>query len=67
MPKTKPQASSESTATATSGAGVVSTTSSWRSLNQSALRALMTFYNGVMHRDNELSLGQKEVIAVTFS
>ncbi len=37
------------------------------SLNQSALRALMTFYNGVMHGDSELSLGQKEMIAVTVS
>jgi alkylhydroperoxidase family enzyme len=37
------------------------------SLNQSALRALMTFYNGVMHGDGELSLGQREMIAVTVS
>ena len=37
------------------------------SLNTNALRALMTFYNGVMHGDGELTLGQKEMIAVTVS
>ena len=37
------------------------------SLNPSALRALMTFYNGVMHGDGELTLGQREMIAVTVS
>ena len=37
------------------------------SLNPSALRALMTFYNGVMHGEGELTLGQKEMIAVTVS
>lgn len=37
------------------------------SLNTSALRSLMTFYNGVMHGDGELSLGQREMIAVTVS
>lgn len=37
------------------------------SLNPNALRALMTFYNGVMHGDGELTLGQKEMIAVTVS
>lgn len=37
------------------------------SLNPSALRALMTFYNGVMHGDGELSLGRREMVAVTVS
>ena len=37
------------------------------SLNPTALRALMTFYNGVMHGDGELSLAQREMIAVTVS
>jgi len=37
------------------------------SLNPSALRALMTFYNGVMHGDGELTLAQREMIAVTVS
>ena len=37
------------------------------SLNTSALRSLMTFYNGVMHGDGELSLTQREMIAVTVS
>jgi alkylhydroperoxidase family enzyme len=37
------------------------------SLNPSALRSLMTFYNGVMHGDGELTLGQREMIAVTVS
>jgi alkylhydroperoxidase family enzyme len=37
------------------------------SLNQNALRALMTFYNGVMHGDCDLTLTQREMIAVTVS
>ncbi len=37
------------------------------SLNTSALRALMTFYNGLMHGDCDLSLAQREMIAVTVS
>lgn len=37
------------------------------SLNPHALRALMTFYNGVMHGDCDLSLAQREMIAVTVS
>ena len=37
------------------------------SLNTAALRALMTFYNGVMHGDCDLSLAQREMIAVTVS
>lgn len=37
------------------------------SLNPHALRALMTFYNGVMHGDGDLTLGQREMIAVTVS
>ena len=37
------------------------------SLNTAALRALMTYYNGVMHGDCELSLAQREMIAVTVS
>ncbi len=37
------------------------------SLNTSAMRALMTFYNGVMHGDCDLSLAQREMIAVTVS
>ena len=37
------------------------------SLKPQALRALMTFYNGVMHGDGELSLKQREMIAVTVS
>ena len=37
------------------------------SLNPNALRALMTFYNGVMHGDGDLTLGQREMIAVTVS
>ena len=37
------------------------------SLNEQALRSLMTFYNGVMHGDGELTLGQREMIAVTVS
>jgi alkylhydroperoxidase family enzyme len=32
-----------------------------------ALRALMTFYNGLMHGDCDLSLAQREMIAVTVS
>ena len=37
------------------------------SLNTAALRALMTFYNGLMHGDCDLSLAQREMIAVTVS
>ena len=37
------------------------------SLNPAALRALMTFYNGVMHGDCDLTLAQREMIAVTVS
>ena len=37
------------------------------SLNRAALRALMTFYNGLMHGDCDLSLAQREMIAVTVS
>lgn len=37
------------------------------SLNPAALRALMTFYNGLMHGDCDLSLAQREMIAVTVS
>ena len=37
------------------------------SLNSAALRALMTFYNGLMHGDCDLSLTQREMIAVTVS
>jgi len=37
------------------------------SLNKAALRALMTFYNGLMHGDCDLSLAQREMIAVTVS
>ena len=37
------------------------------SLNVSALRALNSFYKGVMHGDCDISLGQKEMIAVTVS
>lgn len=37
------------------------------SLNPVALRALMTFYNGLMHGDCDLSLAQREMIAVTVS
>jgi alkylhydroperoxidase family enzyme len=37
------------------------------SLNSSALRALMTFYNGLMHGDCDLTLTQREMIAVTVS
>lgn len=37
------------------------------SLNVAALRALMTFYNGLMHGDCDLSLAQREMIAVTVS
>ena len=36
-------------------------------LNPNALRALMTFYNGVMHGDCALSLRRREMIAVTVS
>jgi alkylhydroperoxidase family enzyme len=37
------------------------------SLNSAALRALMTFYNGLMHGDCDLTLAQREMIAVTVS
>ena len=37
------------------------------SLNKAALRALMTFYNGLMHGDCDLTLRQREMIAVTVS
>lgn len=37
------------------------------SLNTTALRALMTFYNGLMHGDCDLTLAQREMIAVTVS
>ena len=37
------------------------------SLNPHALRALMLFYKSVMHGDGELTLGQREMIAVTVS
>lgn len=37
------------------------------SLNTAALRALMTFYTGLMHGDCDLSLAQREMIAVTVS
>ncbi len=36
-------------------------------LSPNALRALMTFYNGVMHGDCALSLARREMIAVTVS
>ena len=37
------------------------------SLNPEALRALMIFYQGVMHGEGELSLKRREMIAVTVS
>lgn len=37
------------------------------SLNPSALRALMTFYNGVMHGSGPLTLARREMIAVVVS
>lgn len=37
------------------------------SLNISALRAVMIFYKGLMHGDCDLTLGQREMIAVTVS
>ena len=37
------------------------------SLSAKALRALMTFYNGVMHGDSGISLRRREMIAVTVS
>ncbi len=37
------------------------------SLNPNALRALMSFYNGVMHGDGAISLRRREMIAVTVS
>ena len=47
--------------------GVVDNIIKAHSLNESALRALMTFYNGLMHGDCDLTLGQREMIAVTVS
>jgi alkylhydroperoxidase family enzyme len=37
------------------------------SLNACALDALLRFYKRVMHGDGDLSLGQREMIAVTVS
>jgi alkylhydroperoxidase family enzyme len=37
------------------------------SLNPAALKALMTFYQGVMHGDCALTMKQREMIAVTVS
>ena len=37
------------------------------SLNTAALRSLMLFYNGLMHGDCDLTLAQREMIAVTVS
>ena len=37
------------------------------SLNAHALRALMSFYNNVMHGDCDITLAQREMIAVTVS
>ena len=37
------------------------------SLNANALRAVMLFYNGVMHGDCDITLAQREMIAVTVS
>ena len=37
------------------------------SLNPGALRALMSFYNGVMHGECAISLRRREMIAVTVS
>ena len=37
------------------------------SLNPNALRALMSFYNGVMHGDCSVSLRRREMIAVAVS
>ena len=37
------------------------------SLHPEALRAVMIFYNGVMHGEGELSLRRREMIAVTVS
>ncbi len=37
------------------------------SLNMAALRSLMIFYKGLMHGDCDLSLAQREMIAVTVS
>lgn len=47
--------------------GVVDNIIKAHSLNTAALRALMTFYNGLMHGDCDLTLGQREMIAVTVS
>lgn len=38
-----------------------------QSLQPRALRALLSFYNGVMHGDCDISLRQREMIAVTVS
>lgn len=37
------------------------------SLNSAALRSVMTFYTGLMHGDCDLTLTQREMIAVTVS
>ena len=37
------------------------------SLNTNALRAVMSFYKGVMHGDCDITLAQREMIAVTTS
>jgi alkylhydroperoxidase family enzyme len=37
------------------------------SLNMAALRSVMLFYKGLMHGDCDLSLAQREMIAVTVS
>ncbi len=37
------------------------------SLNMAALRSLMLFYKGLMHGDCDLTLTQREMIAVTVS
>ena len=38
-----------------------------QSLNTAALRALFTFFYGLMHGDFDLTLAQREMIAVTLS
>lgn len=47
--------------------GVVENIIKAHSLNPAALRALMTFYKGLMHGDCDLTLAQREMIAVTVS
>ena len=37
------------------------------SLNHNVLRSLMLFYKSVMHGETDITLGQKEMIAVTVS